>query len=235
MELNSTSLISDANLQAYYRFEGNPNDSTANARNGTDNSSVTYSSGNGKFGQGIGYGGSPQYTDTPYFPWGTNALSVVLWFKISSGSSFCFYGGQGAGGASGFTLDYGLNGGASQLGVSRVGTAGVNNAYASWTTDTNWHHLAVTCHASTGVVVYLDGASFATNSGTANVIDPVRNNFVGCRNLNTGVDAFFVGAIDDLAIFNRALTAAEVSSLLAGGASPPGRIITQAISRSNTY
>lgn len=53
MELFTSLLYSDANLQGYWRMEGNSNDSKG-SNNGSD-TSITYNSGNGKYGQGAGF------------------------------------------------------------------------------------------------------------------------------------------------------------------------------------
>src|SRR5207253_10486490 len=124
---------------------------------------------------------------------------------------------------------------AGKLGASRIGFVAANNAYATWTSDTSWHHLAVTLHNTNGIVIYLDGASIATGAGTQNVADPSRNIFLGARNIDSGTDFWFNGAVDDVAIFNRALTSAEVAALAVDGLLPRPIFINQAVNRSSLY
>jgi hypothetical protein len=206
-ELFTTALNSDSNLQLYYRLAANSNDSTANARHGTDTGSPTYSSGNGKFGNGVGFNGSSQYISIPYFPWGTNSFSVSLWFKNNSDTVFSLFGVNNGGG-SGVGVDYGGDGGA---GIFSFTKSGITNITYAWTADNNWHHLAAVQHASNGMKLYLDGVEVATGGNTANIIDPSGTLHIGRRNLTN--NQYFTGAIDDFSIFNRALTAGEVTTL----------------------
>ncbi len=56
VELFTYPLFLDANLVAYWRMEGNSNDSKG-SNNGTD-SNITYSNANGRFGQGAAFNGT---------------------------------------------------------------------------------------------------------------------------------------------------------------------------------
>ena len=89
-------------------------------------------------------------------------------------------------------------------------------------TDTNWHHLAVTTTGGT-VVFYIDGVAypagtynpsyqFTTPAAIGARGDNAANGFVG--QVNT-----FLGMIDELSIYNRALSSNEIASIYdAGGA-----------------
>jgi len=58
-EISQSGLFSDANLISYYDLEGNSTDQVG-SNDGTDNN-ITYSSGNGYFGQGAGFNGTNSY------------------------------------------------------------------------------------------------------------------------------------------------------------------------------
>ncbi len=77
--------------------------------------------------------------------------------------------------------------------------------------DTNWHHVAVT-KADTNVVFYLDGAAYQA---------PAYSTFYS---FDTGVaigargddfESSFLGSVDEVDLFNRALSASEIHSLYA--------------------
>ena len=73
---------------------------------------------------------------------------------------------------------------------------------------TGFHHIAVTVGGGT-ITVYRDGASIYTTSGTVSLSGQVS---LGTR-WNTSES--WVGAIDQVRIYNRVLTAAEIQQLAA--------------------
>lgn len=78
-----------------------------------------------------------------------------------------------------------------------------------------WHHLALTWDGST-LRMYIDGAvSGTTFSGTGALNDTSQNNFY-IANDEGGSGTFFNGLIDDVRIYNRALTGAEIDRLAEG-------------------
>ncbi len=80
-------------------------------------------------------------------------------------------------------------------------------------TDTSWHHVAVTKSNST-VVIYVDGTGlppFSYNPGFS-FITPLA---IGARGDNLA-NCFF-GAIDEPAIFSRALTVSEIAAIYSAG------------------
>ncbi len=79
-----------------------------------------------------------------------------------------------------------------------------------------WHHLTVTL-SSTAVMLYVDGAMVASNSDiTIRPTDfkPVRN-YIGRSQFAS--DPLMTGSIDDFRIYNTALSAEEVQSVMNGG------------------
>src|SRR5438552_3016606 len=78
--------------------------------------------------------------------------------------------------------------------------------------DTNWHHVAATRSAET-VTFYLDGAPAGTVTVTGDSADnpiPVR---IGTDGPGYSGDSMFNGLIDDVRIYNRALSASEIRAL----------------------
>jgi hypothetical protein len=95
--------------------------------------------------------------------------------------------------------------------------------------DNAWHHFAATYDQAAGLNVYKDGVSVMTStlalgplpsSTTAPLV------FASSENNNE----FFTGALDEVRMYSRALTAAEVQSL---GNAPPA-IITQPVNQTTT-
>jgi hypothetical protein len=87
-------------------------------------------------------------------------------------------------------------------------------------TDTGWHHVAVTKSGST-LVFYVDGVAYPAGpyGSTFTFSTPAA---IGFRS-DTGANSFF-GIIDEIAVFNRALSQSEISAIYiegAGGKCPP--------------
>ncbi len=82
--------------------------------------------------------------------------------------------------------------------------------------DNSWHHLAVTYTGSDGFI-YLDGVAVSLARDDFDPGGPINNSpepvLIGCATDATGLVAFFDGSIDDVRIYNRALSSAEVSEL----------------------
>jgi concanavalin A-like lectin/glucanase superfamily protein/F5/8 type C domain-containing protein len=77
------------------------------------------------------------------------------------------------------------------------------------TVDTQWHHFAITYDGTEGRW-YLDGQFIDSMVGETGTIDQVR---IGARLSNS---KYFPGLIDDVRIYNRALTEAEIRSVIRG-------------------
>jgi len=75
--------------------------------------------------------------------------------------------------------------------------------------DTQWHHFAVT-YTGSGGSWYLDGQLIDSLEGAVGTIDQVR---IGARLEDNN---FFPGLIDDVRIYNKSLTLAEIKKLMAG-------------------
>jgi hypothetical protein len=71
---------------------------------------------------------------------------------------------------------------------------------------TQWTHLAVTCDGTT-TRIYRDGALVASGVAADTLFGRIQ---LGC---NRNADTFFNGMIDDLYVYKRALTAAEIAAM----------------------
>jgi len=75
--------------------------------------------------------------------------------------------------------------------------------------DTQWHHFAATYDGSEGSW-YLDGQLIDSSAGELGTIDQMR---IGARLSNSN---YFPGLIDDVRIYNRVLTDAEILAVISG-------------------
>ena len=218
-------------LVAHYKFDGNANDSSANGynltscedcglpvltsdRNGNANSAYLF---DGAKAQRLGNVDEVQRMNAP-----RSTFTFALWFQTEAS-----YADYGAGWAwnlgnyafapiNGDVIESGLAG----LGV-KVGRDGIEVVEHSGyymptvlsyykTIGTAWNHLAVTIENDGKPILYLNGVKVGEGEKTDRV-KCVWADAVG------GFDwGYYTGKVDDLRIYNRALSAVEVKALYEG-------------------
>jgi formylglycine-generating enzyme required for sulfatase activity len=89
--------------------------------------------------------------------------------------------------------------------------------------DTNWNHIIVT-YESGKMSIFVNGKLSAQRSMILNTIG---NDFLIGVRPDVSWDNFFRGSIDDVRIYNRALTAAEVAQLYSKESGQPNTVLVQ--------
>jgi len=212
LELFSTPLFLDANLQAYYRLEGNSNDAK-NSNNGTD-TSISYSVTNAKFGQAADFPSSNagSYIAIPVSISATHDFTLHCWVYIPSTSQLGTFIKIGDA-SSGYAIGVG-SGTMTSNGNNLIGLyEGVSWLDSATAIGTGLHMVDLVGDSSGHPKMYLDGVQ--VYSDTSNTpIAPANSAAIGRA---TGSNRYFnYGNIDDVALFNRALTAGEITSLYTG-------------------
>lgn len=219
--------IPSAGLVAYYPFNGNANDESGNGNHGTvvgavltndrfnnpnkayffDNPLRGFTQGNTNL-INCGHGSSLQLT---------NAVSISLWFNASttdvSGSYLISKAStQPAGYEYSIEWDYwsggsGLKSDAGGVNPDEIGTNFFPNA-------NTWYHAVITWEYPGNYKIYINGSLLKTQT-TSHLIAPTSQDVVvGCiRPSGEPSIRYFDGKIDDIRIFNRALTDAEINQL----------------------
>ncbi|MBB5353461.1 fibronectin type 3 domain-containing protein [Haloferula luteola] len=196
-------------LRSHYELEDNTNDSIG-AFHGTATGSPAY--GAGRIGRGIVLDGADDSVSIPGNPVECQDITIAAWVRWNGGGSFQR------------VFDFGNNtnqylflspntGSGLRFAIKNGGGEQQLNSAAALPT-TQWTHVAVTLSGDTGTL-YVNGSSVATNPGmTINPGDfkPV-NNLIGRSQFTA--DPLFNGMIDDFRIYNHALTAGQVSALVA--------------------
>lgn len=199
-----------AGLGLYFQMEGNSTDEVG-AYNGTD-TSISYSSGNGKKGQGAGLAsGSSSKINLPTVAGFANAMTVSMWIKTTQSTLSYPWVGENSGNTANFDISINNSGGANKAGTGfwngstytlLLGTKTIN--------DGNFHHVVAVRNGST-VYLYIDGALEAVSTSfSSNNVGLDRWAFGYDRNGATG---YYNGAIDEPAIYYRALTYGEILDL----------------------
>lgn len=143
--------------------------------------------------------------DTNTMPIGASPRTISVWIKPNSVN------------ADNIIFSYGTGSGNQVYGASFSPTTmfnftySTNLAFANTTTAGNWKHFVVTYDASNVAKIYVNGV--LGNQGSFPFWSTVSSNKFYLGNLLGSSSGGFNGAIDDLKIYNRALTAAEVLSL----------------------
>ncbi|GAB3002459.1 glycoside hydrolase family 2 [Amycolatopsis acidiphila] len=168
----------------------------------------------GHNGSALAVNGSGQYADTGAALLDTEgSYSVAAWVKFNAlGDGFQTVVSQDGGDHSAFYLQY--SGADHKLAFSFVGT----RALAPVTPEANrWYHLVGVRDASSGTLtLYVDGQPAATQSACLG--DAASGHTVlGRGQYGGGPVDFLDGAVDQVHVYDRALTAAEVSTLYGSG------------------
>lgn len=217
------------NLLAYWTFDdatGTTATDYTHANDGVLSGSVAWSTGaDAKFGGGVLFDGNagsavalPTTTTALSNP--GSAISFSVWLKggecvntltASYRSIFNSNSGQDY-----YILYY--DKGNAQLrfkvtsannGVSRFGIG-----IADVPTTNTWYHLAAV-YDGTNASIYINGVKKATATGANGALKAPQINAIGSK--GNGGDQNWKGAMDDLAIWNRALSDAEVSAIANSG------------------
>jgi hypothetical protein len=88
----------------------------------------------------------------------------------------------------------------------------------TWVTAGAWHHVTLTLTAAKAATAYVDGVSRATSTFTGTWFDtahPLRLGAAQASFFNSGTTPFD-GLLNDVRIYNRALSAGEITALAAG-------------------
>ena len=194
--------VMDPSLEAFYPFNGNAEDITSNGRDltvtgdtsltfGKDNSSNSayYFDGNGDYLEYV--------TNIPSF----DNYTISLWAKPASSGTYEAMFSSYDNSNNGFQID--LNGNNFHIRKSSGGNIVLSTAQLDV-----WTFIAFT-YDGTNSIAYINSVRDNESSGGTTEFNRFR---IG---RNRSGSTYFSGAIDELRIYNRALTASEIASLYA--------------------
>ena len=207
-------------LVAYYPFNENANDESGNSHNGTVNGATLTEDRFGKAKSAYSFDGKDDYIGVPdneMFTLGSDPFTISVWVNVanieSRGAPFLGHdegGGEynkwvfwldslGHGDPSGLALRFHLN---------SPTFAGLDPVYALWNPNRGqWYHTALTRNGDV-YTLYINGLNVATRTNSSTIPNPQAEFTIG------KAEAFFFnGSIDDIRLYNRALTATEVQAL----------------------
>jgi sugar lactone lactonase YvrE len=197
-------------ILSWWAGDGNATD-LVGPNNGTLNNGVTFFQG--QVADGFNFNNT-NYLSAPTtnLPTGKNNRTLELWVKINSLSpNESFFAGYGNFGSSGQTYQVGANNYDHRLYFSQWGTA----IFGPVLQTGQWYHVAATNVGNT-VTLYLNGSAVATGSltlstatGSSFYVGRIPGSLGDTRQLN--------GEVDEVSIYNRALSASEIQSIYQAG------------------
>jgi hypothetical protein len=209
---------------AWYQFEQNLNDS-AGTNHATDTGNVAYTAGMittdsqayaaDPNGSNYGLLSATAYPKTG-FGNGLDTFTYECWVKLAAGEGGVIMGTFNDGTTTGFRFS--VNGAENNISahVRQEGGQFVQPATASLATDSQWHHIVLT-YDGAAMKIFVDGTWKTTATGTV-------TNFAAwqypiallARNSRGTILEGFSGQVDDLQIFNYALTTDQVAQTYLG-------------------
>jgi len=180
-------------------------DSSGNGNDGTLNGGATWV--DGQFGSAIQFNGSDSYVAASHIPFDNRNFTVTLWANPALG------GDQNV-----FSQDGGGDSGRMHLRITGGGTVRMgywNNDLDSPTAlqANNWYFLTFVHDVeNANRRIYIDGVQDAEDSGGA-FIGTSGDTIIGSQ---FGTGQWFMGIIDDVRIYSRALSDVEILGVMAG-------------------
>jgi hypothetical protein len=191
-------------LAGYWRFDGNVNDSSGNGHHGTISGSPTYTAG--KVGQAINFNGVDDYVTVGSIGIsGSVPRTIAGWARATSTDipdwTTVF----------GFSNDLTAEQAGTYFDIQRRNYGAYAIHVYGWERDLtdvdfDWHHLAATYD---GEIIrwYAEGRLVNSEAWTISTLDNVMMGKRGDR------ESYFPGLVDDVRIYNRTLSEAEIAFL----------------------
>lgn len=217
--LISSAAYAQAGLVSYWPADGSAND-VVGGNNGTLLNGAGYRPG--VFGQSFSFDGVDDLLQAPTvgLPTGNSDRTLSMWVKVDAyvtvESFFGAYGNFGSG-----TQVYYIGASGSNLFITQWGTgAGATGGGGGPPVPPGeWHHVAAT-NVGNFLSLFLDGNLVATASVPVNTAAGTQ--FYSGRIPGVHGDIRRLqGAVDEMAVFNRALSGAEIQTIFTGGITPP--------------
>jgi hypothetical protein len=211
--------VAHADLVAWYEFEGNADDS-AGSNNGSLMGDAAFAPGLAPLGQALSLDGDGDYVSLPATfasVTASSTKSIMAWVKPDftgdPGRVVTLY--RKSDGSSGFSIKGTGDDPSEWRGLYMAGSdtyAGINSG-VHLIAD-KWTHVALVQN-NADIFIYVNGV-LANSAGDANVpsISSPLNAGIGAYNSGTYIDGFFDGLIDDVRIYDHALSEGDIRAIM---------------------
>ncbi len=208
---------STGTLKAQYKFEGNVLDSVGTSH-ATANGSVTYgtgiaaaATGASGVGQALNFDGSTSYAQLPSGAASSKDITISTWVRWNGGANWQRIFDFGSGTTSYMFLSPKSGDGTMRFAITSSGGTSEEILDADVLATNQWVNVAVTLDGNTGIL-YVNGKAAVAGRIVTNPSDiSATLNYVGKSQFSS--DPLFSGMIDDLRIYDYALSATEMSKV----------------------
>lgn len=218
-------VVPGASLAAFFPFNGNVGDAGPNAISSSSlgaGVSFTNTDRLGQTGNTGTFNGATgvMVTDHSALNFGANDYSISCWIKTSSTTRMMIWQESGKNGTGDNQTWLRMNDNATDRRLrftieDGTGSAIINMGAAGFVANGAWRHI-VAVRQGTTTLVFIDGVQIATlTTGNLKVVSNAQNFKIGVQEGASANSSFFNGEIDDVIIYNKALTLAEVQALFA--------------------
>jgi hypothetical protein len=208
-------------LVAYYPFCGNANDQSGNGLNGIVNGATLTADRFGNTNSAYDFDGiSNHITVLDNNVFNMQSFTISSWVKNSPTASFIparYILNKGCNTPSPSFRLYYENDGTLQQYVSDCWVP--NRVYQNGPSSNNLWTNIIYSYDGQNLKMYVDGVLFGTTNQSGSLTNNNNPMYIGCSNATNNcpqLSAFYAGKIDDIGIWNRALTDTEISKIYKG-------------------
>jgi hypothetical protein len=204
-------------LVGWWPFNGNANDESGNGNNGSVNGATLTTDRFGNTNKAYSFDGIDDGIITPDsgFPYGSSDRSINLWVNDESVGTYCS-----------IMVRYGLHAPSQGCWILHNNNCNPTQTFGNLRADfynsgvwsgnnsmsnSNWNMISVSMQNG-NCMIYLNGMLIAQGNVIANTT-PANNSFYIGGDLVSIPNYFFNGKLDDIGIWNRALTQQEITTL----------------------
>ena len=204
-------------LVGHWPFNGNANDESGNGHDGTVFGATLTADRFGNGNSAYAFDGIDDYIEVASFAIiaTRSSFTIAAWFKTSSSASQVIYGESEDKGVEDFVLLEKHGGGSVRLDLRFDDNSTFDLGASTTLEDGNWHHVAATRDGD-NYKIYVDGREENSDnvSGTSFSIDHA---LIGSGWSESAPTDHMEGAIDDVRLYDRALSAEEIAALFNEG------------------
>ncbi len=207
----------DADVVAYYPFNGNANDESGNGINGTVHGATLTTDRFGRADHAYYFNGTDNYISVPdnnNLNIGTGeSFSVSYWIKhddVLNKGKYIISKYKGSFGEPSYAFGTGTDGDAYSW-FEQTPNNGIENRGQIELNDGEWHNIIVIFKSGESISIYVDGVLDVSNptTYTGSIINSL-DLTIGC---GANLAQFYQGAIDDIRFYKKALTEKEINEL----------------------
>ena len=215
------SYVPSNGLVGYWGFNGNANDQTPNGNNGTVNGATLTTDRFGNSNSAYDFDGISNYItvlDNNVF--NMQNFTISTWVKNSSTASFIparYILNKGCNSPTASFRLYYENDGTLQEDVSDCWVP--NRVYQNGPSSNNLWTNIIYSYDGQNLKMYVDGVLFGTTNQSGSLTNNNDPMYIGCSTATSNcpqLSAFYAGKIDDIGIWNRALSQQEITNMYNG-------------------